>query len=139
MLSVHVVIILSFCIFCVSFLFFFDNLGNFKEFDNFKKIAFGFIDFSLFFCFQLSKSLLFYFILKFFLVLPLYCYQPISLHPCAHMLSHVTPWTAAHQAPLSMDFSRQEYWRGLPLPSPGFCSFNISFLLLDLCLSLLFL
>ena len=29
-----------------------------------------------------------------------------------------TPWTAAHQAPLSMGFSRQEYWSGLPLPSP---------------------
>ena len=37
-------------------------------------------------------------------------------------LSHVqvfaTPWTVAHQAPLSMGFSRQEYWRGLPFPSP---------------------
>ena len=30
----------------------------------------------------------------------------------------VTPWTAAHQAPLSMGFSRQEYWSGVPLPSP---------------------
>ena len=29
-----------------------------------------------------------------------------------------TPWTAAHQAPLSMGFSRQEYWSGLTLPSP---------------------
>ena len=29
-----------------------------------------------------------------------------------------TPWTAAYQAPLSMGFSRQEYWSGLPLPSP---------------------
>ena len=29
-----------------------------------------------------------------------------------------TPWTAAHQAPLSMGFSRQEYWSGLPSPSP---------------------
>ena len=29
-----------------------------------------------------------------------------------------TPWTAAHQAPPSMGFSRQEYWSGLPLPSP---------------------
>jgi len=29
-----------------------------------------------------------------------------------------TPWTAAHQASLSMGFSRQEYWSGLPLPSP---------------------
>ena len=30
-----------------------------------------------------------------------------------------TPWTAAHQAPLSMGFSRQEYWSGLPFPPPG--------------------
>ena len=30
-----------------------------------------------------------------------------------------TPWTAAHQAPSSMGFSRQEYWSGVPLPSPN--------------------
>ena len=30
-----------------------------------------------------------------------------------------TPWTAAHQAPLSMGFSRQEYWSELPCPPPG--------------------
>ena len=30
-----------------------------------------------------------------------------------------TPWTVAHQAPLSIGFSRQEYWSGLPFPSPG--------------------
>ena len=30
-----------------------------------------------------------------------------------------TPWTVARQAPLSMGFSRQEYWSGLPIPSPG--------------------
>ena len=30
-----------------------------------------------------------------------------------------TPWTAAHQAPPSTGFSRQEYWSGVPLPSPG--------------------
>ena len=30
----------------------------------------------------------------------------------------VTPWTTAHQAPLSMEFSRQEYWSELPFPSP---------------------
>ena len=30
-----------------------------------------------------------------------------------------TPWTVAHQAPLSVGFSRQEYWSGLPFPSPG--------------------
>ena len=30
-----------------------------------------------------------------------------------------TPWTAAHQAPPSMGFSRQEYWSGVPLPSPA--------------------
>ena len=31
----------------------------------------------------------------------------------------VTPWTVVHQAPLSMEFSTQEYWRELPFPSPG--------------------
>ena len=31
----------------------------------------------------------------------------------------VTPRTVAHQAPQSMEFSRQEYWSGLPCPSPG--------------------
>ena len=39
------------------------------------------------------------------------------------LLSHVrlftTPWTAAYQAPPSMGFSRQEYWSGVPLPSPS--------------------
>ena len=38
-------------------------------------------------------------------------------------LSHVqlfaTPWTVVHKAPLSLGFSRQEYWSGLPFPSPG--------------------
>ena len=31
----------------------------------------------------------------------------------------VTPWTVAYQAPLPMGFSKQEYWSGLPFPSPG--------------------
>ena len=31
-----------------------------------------------------------------------------------------TPWTVAHQAPPSMEFSKQEYWSGLPFPSPGY-------------------
>ena len=30
-----------------------------------------------------------------------------------------TPWAVAHQAPASMEFSRPEYWNGLPFPSPG--------------------
>ena len=42
---------------------------------------------------------------------------------CTHLLSHVqlfvTPWTVAPQTPLSMGFSRQEYWSGLPFPPPG--------------------
>ena len=33
--------------------------------------------------------------------------------------SFVTPWTVACQAPLSMGFPRQEYWSGVPFPSPG--------------------
>ena len=34
-------------------------------------------------------------------------------------LTLATPWTAAHQDLLSMKFSKQEYWSGLPFPSPG--------------------
>ena len=34
-------------------------------------------------------------------------------------LIDTTPWIVAHQAPLSRGFSRQEYWNGLPCPSPG--------------------
>ena len=41
----------------------------------------------------------------------------------AYSLSHVRlfaiPWTVARRAPLSMGFPRQEYWSGLPFPSPG--------------------
>ena len=37
----------------------------------------------------------------------------------SHIQLFVTPWTTAHQAPLSMGFSRQEYWCGLSCPSPG--------------------
>ena len=35
------------------------------------------------------------------------------------MSDSVTPWTVAHQASLDMEFSRQEYWSGLPFPPPG--------------------
>ena len=37
-----------------------------------------------------------------------------------------TPWTAAYQAPPSMGFSRQEYWSGVPLPSPLLVTANLS-------------
>ena len=37
----------------------------------------------------------------------------------SHVQLFATPWTVARQAPLSMGFSRQEYWSGLPFPSPG--------------------
>ena len=37
----------------------------------------------------------------------------------SHVQLFATPWTVARQAPLSMGFSRQEYWSGLPCPPPG--------------------
>ena len=50
------------------------------------------------------------------------CYSD-KLNACAQWLrayaTCVTPWTVAHQAPLSMGFFRQEYWSGLPRPPPG--------------------
>ena len=59
------------------------------------------------------------------------CFNPISFlviiytvtTNCVYLSTHVqlfaTPWTVAHQAPLSMGFSRQEYWSGLPCSPPG--------------------
>ena len=48
---------------------------------------------------------------------------------CCVLLSHVqlfvTPWTVANQAPLSMGFPRQEYWSGVPRPSPKIAGRNI--------------
>ena len=44
-------------------------------------------------------------------------WQHMSVLSCVRLFA--TPWTAAHQAPLSMGFRRQEYWSGLPFPSPG--------------------
>ena len=50
--------------------------------------------------------------------------HPWSPYVCAVLSRSVvsdsaTPWTVSCQAPLSMEFSRQEYWSGLPLPTPG--------------------
>ena len=47
------------------------------------------------------------------------CVHACSLSCFSHVRLSVTLWTVAHQAPLSMGFSRQEYWSGLPCPPPG--------------------
>ena len=49
------------------------------------------------------------------------CYSPQCVLSCSqsHSCVFTTPWTVACQAPLSMEFSRQEYCSGLPFPSPG--------------------
>ena len=44
-------------------------------------------------------------------------YEKAKSFSCIQLF--VTPWTVAYQAPSSMGFSRQEYWSGLPFPSPG--------------------
>ena len=43
----------------------------------------------------------------------------LCVHACIVTQSCPTPWTVARQAPLSLGFSRQEYWSGLPSPPPG--------------------
>ena len=53
-----------------------------------------------------------------------YCYLHVPLHNVCVLICFsrvqlfAVPWTVARQAPLSMGFSRQEYWSGLPFPSP---------------------
>ena len=41
------------------------------------------------------------------------------MHMFAQLCLTATPWTVAHQAPLSVELFRQEYWSGLPFPTPG--------------------
>ena len=55
-------------------------------------------------------------------IVSIFCQEPMHVS----MLSHFSQvrlfailWTVAHQAPLSIGFSRQEFWSGLPFPSPG--------------------
>ena len=66
-------------------------------------VRWGFLNYFLFIYFSSTSLLL-----------------PTHLPPpsCMHAQS-CTLWTAARQGPLSTDFSRQEYWSGLPFPSPG--------------------
>ena len=45
--------------------------------------------------------------------------RKVKVKSLSHVRLSATPWTAAYQAPPSMGFSRQEYWNGVPLPSPS--------------------
>ena len=47
------------------------------------------------------------------------CVCVCALDCFSHVWLLATPWTIAHQAPLSIGFSRKEYWSGLPYPPPG--------------------
>ena len=47
------------------------------------------------------------------------CDTAIKVKSLSRVGLFVTPWTVAYQVPPSMGFSRQEYWSGVPFPSPG--------------------
>ena len=55
----------------------------------------------------------------------LYClsHQGSEVKSLSHVRLFATPWTVAHQAPLSMGFYRQEYWNRLLCPTPGYLSY----------------
>ena len=50
----------------------------------------------------------------------------VKVKSLSHVQLFATPWIAAHQAPPPMGFSRQEYWSGLPVPSP-FCLLTLNY------------
>ena len=52
-------------------------------------------------------------------VLNVTCHQKKKRDAGSTMSNCVTPWAVVHQTSLSMEFSRQEYWSGLPFPTPG--------------------
>ena len=43
----------------------------------------------------------------------------VRTQPLSYVQLFATPWTIAHQAPLSVELDQQEYWSGLPFPPPG--------------------
>ena len=47
------------------------------------------------------------------------CVVKVKVKSLSRVRLFATPWTVAHQVPPSIGFSRQEYWSGLPFPSPG--------------------
>ena len=51
--------------------------------------------------------------------------QKVKAKSLSSVRPSAIPWTAAHQAPPPMGFSRQEYWSGVPLPSPTICERQI--------------
>ena len=73
--------------------------------------------------FSLSSAFTFDFVIAFSFTSPPSIFSFKKVCVCAQLLSRVRlsviPWTVAHQAPLYMEFFRQEYWSGLPFPSPG--------------------
>ena len=64
-----------------------------------------------------------------------FMYKATILYSCVHLSAlsdSATPWTAARQTPLSMGFSRQEYWSGLLCPSPSLYSLIFIYLNLNI-------
>ena len=66
----------------------------------------------------------------------IYCHPAYVIYMQSVVLVSVvqlfaTPWIVAHQAPLSMEFSRQEYWSGLPFPSPLYAEYIMQNVRLD--------
>ena len=56
----------------------------------------------------------------------IYIHYGASLLCCVQLFA--TPWTVARQAPLSMGFFRQEYWSGLPFPSPTYIIYTHTYI-----------
>ena len=69
--------------------------------------------------FLLPFAPILYILVKILLYLQLLCIHKVKVKLLSYVWVFEIPWTVAYQAPLFMEFSRQEYWSGLPFPSPG--------------------
>ena len=66
-----------------------------------------------------KRGVEYYYVINWFHFMKYSFTQKWKCHLLSYVRLFVTPWTGTHQASLSMEFSRQEYWSGLPFPSPG--------------------
>ena len=68
---------------------------------------------------ELEKKWSFIFLYDTYIYMSVYEVKWSEMKSLSRVQLFATPWTVAYQDPQSMGFSRQEYWSGLPLPSPG--------------------
>ena len=99
--------------FCLLFFSFISGTMIFHMLDHFFRL------YSLLFIYMCIIIIIWWFNIFKYCIFVMNFHLKVKVKLLSHVQHFATPWTVAYQAPQSMEFSRQEYWSGLPFPSPG--------------------